>query len=958
MIISNSLVLGSIFFAMFGIFSMFYGLFMTQIKLDDSSHFNFLTKDDSPWFKPKTKVIFMVIDGLRFDYLLDFENMEHDERLKVNKFKKLNEAFYQDPEKFVVFRAFADFPTLTIMRVPCLMTGNIPQRANIVTAFGPISAKEDSVFRQLHSKNKKTFLAGDLTLFQYFGEYLNLITHQDVDFFDNRNEKIDEVTHTAIKQKIAENDFDFFATHLLRIDHMGHAYSLYDKAVPTAIADVDQLIMEVINSIDDDTIIVFGGDHGMSTDGNHGGALPQETSTAFMAYHKKGFMKYKNKNSEIKKVMRSVNETEVQVRQVDIVPTLSMLAGVPIPFSNMGSILNDLYPAGGDYLTEESCADVAFEIQMMKDNYLNVLQIMNYFEKYQNELHIFNQEEYLKIMSLCEEIKTAFNNAEEMISKSKQCEDSFHEVAIQVVLKSQEFSSQVYELVNFKVPYDMPIFAQGFALLIMVAISYILLVQYIYKTKDYNHINLGLINFKSFISVVVTLVLVWAVMLINNAKIMQPITASVFILGCWILGSSIMFFLKRSREDRNAHSDVESENLAIPASRDDFEESRLSTISLSSERPLFIFERPGISCIAVAIFGFLFYLVHVVNIDREKIDKLHPSNPYIILLLSAVRLGGSYPKICNVVLVITAILCTWLYFANTERIFWSENATTVMGLLLIADWIWSEIDFSLNKMKAGKFWSSQYVICFTVLGIYHLAPDRTGELVQIILPRIIWAIIAGSFLISLGLKMDQKIIKRNLQVYLILFMALLQIPTRILYFAMVLSAMRLTASFFKRVEVKNYLYPIVISFIGYIGLFMLNYTDRKLPDNFGAAFIGLRSFNIVFSLLFTGLSMISTVVLGLLFISFSDQDSQLEGVDLYIQKEELSPGGLGVTNYAKIIKKRNIILYGFLYNAVMISAAIKVLVFRDHLEDEGVMQKFMVDGALYSAVMFCSYFML
>jgi len=725
MIISNSLVLGTIFFAMFGIFSMFYGLFMTQIKLGDSSHFNLLTNDDSAWFKRKTKVVFMVVDGLRFDYLLDFENMEHDERLKVNKFKKLNQAFYQDPEKFVVFRALADFPTLTIMRVPCLMTGNIPQRANIVTAFGPISAKEDSVFRQLHLENKKTFLAGDLTFFYYFGEYLDLITHQDVDFFDNRNQNIDEVTHTAIKEKIAENDFDFFATHLLRIDHMGHAYSLYDKAAQTAIDDVDQLIMEVIDLIDDDTILVFGGDHGMSPDGNHGGASPQETSTAFMAYHKKGFMKYKHNSSEIKKVMRSVNETEAQVRQVDIVPTLSMLAGVPIPFSNMGSILNDLYPAGGDYLGEEDCADAAFEIQMMKDNFLNTLQIMNYFEKYQKELHIFNQEEHSKIVSLFEEVETAYKTAKGMIEESKQCEDGFHEIAIQVVLKSQEFSSQVYELVNFKVPYDMPIFVQGFALLLMVAISYVLLVQYIYKTKDYNHINLSRIDLNSLVSVIIVLALVWAVMLINNAKIMQPLTASVFILGCWILGSCTIFFLRTNREAQNTQSNIEGENISIPA----YEESEISTISASSESLLFIFERPGISCIAVGIFGFLFYLIHVVNIDREKIDKLHQSNPYVILLFSAVRLSGSYPKFCNITLVITAILCTWLYFVNIEEAFWSEHMNIIMGLLLIADWVWSEIDFSLNKLKAGKLWSYQYVICFSVLGIYHLASDRTGELI-------------------------------------------------------------------------------------------------------------------------------------------------------------------------------------------------------------------------------------
>ena len=147
--ISNTLFLSTVLFALFAIFSMFYGLFMTQIKLGDTSSYNFLSKDNSPWFTRKTKVLFMVLDGLRFDYLLNYENIEHDEKLRANKFKQLNQAIFSEPEKFSVFRAHSDFPTLTIMRVPCMMTGNIPQRANIVTAFGLVSPREDGI-QQLH----------------------------------------------------------------------------------------------------------------------------------------------------------------------------------------------------------------------------------------------------------------------------------------------------------------------------------------------------------------------------------------------------------------------------------------------------------------------------------------------------------------------------------------------------------------------------------------------------------------------------------------------------------------------------------------------------------------------------------------------------------------------------------------------------------------------------------------
>jgi len=950
MLKSNAIILSTIFFAIFGIFSMFYGLFMTQLKLGDTSHFNLLSKDDSPWFKPKTKVVFMVIDGLRFDYLLDFDNLDHDERLKVNKFNKLNQAFSQDPEKFVVFRTFSDFPTMTVMRVPCLMTGNIPSRANIVTAFGPISSKEDSVLRQLKLQDKKSYLAGDLTLFYYFGEYLNVTTEMSVDLFDNRNDKVDVGTHKAIKELIAQNDFDLLATHLLRIDHMGHAYSLYNDHVPTAIDDVDQLIMEIIDTIDDDTMLIFVGDHGMSSDGNHGSASTQETNTAMMAYHKKGFMKYKHKGFD--KIMRSVNETKNQIRQADLAPTLSMLMGAPIPYSSMGQILSDLYPVGDYYPSAgtENCPDAAFEMQMLHDNHLNTLQIMNYIEKYQHEQHLFTKKVYNQITSLAKEIEVSYKKAQEMIDKSQQCEPLFQEVTINAISKSQEFSNLIYELVDTTVPYEMTIFAQGFALLLIVAVFYVLSIQLLYKTKDYEHISFKeMPTLKASAPLIVTLALVWFIMLACKAKIMHPVTTSVLILAIWIFKSSFMTLFISSNEKIKDSSTIST---TPPTSSED---DKLSSQNFSLGS-LFILQSPRISAAAIGIFGLLFYLIHAVNVDFREIKKVHWLNPYVILSLIAVRLCGKYPRISSYILIPAAALGAALYLFKIHTV-WSGKLNLLMGLLLIADWVWSEIHFSQHKLKNHAAWSYQYVICFSVLAIYHLSPNREVEMVQIFLPRIIWALIAVSFIVSLALKMKKSVIKRNLQAYSVLFMVLVQSPEMVLYLGMVLSAMRITTYFFKRTTFRNYLYPLIISFIGYIGLFMIKYTDRKLPNSFAAAFVGLRGFNIVFSLILFLISMLSTILLGILFISFYDQDLKVEEVDLGVEKEDQSMETLALKGHSKIIKKRNVILYSFLYNAIMLSAAMKTIIYIDNLRAEGVMQKFMVDGGLYSAVITTLYLM-
>jgi len=918
---------------------------MTQLKFHDTSDINLLTKDNSTttWFQPKVKVVFAIIDGFRFDYLLNYENIDHDPALQQNKLNKFNQAYFNNPDKFVVLRAFADLPTMTVLRVPCLMTGNVPRLGSVLTAFGALPAEEDSVPRQLYLQNKKSYFSGDPILHEYFPKYLE--SDYKIGSFNIGDRTVDQPVQAYINKKLEENKFDFLSTHLLRLDHMGHNAGLYNFDVKDAIEDIDQFLVHIMESIDDNTMLIFGGDHGMTKEGNHGGGTRQETNTAIVAYYKKGFMKNKHlHNPRIAQAMRSINETDSQVHQIDIAPTLSMLMGLPTPFSNMGQILNDLYPVG-DYLTpQQHCPDAAFEMQILHDNHLNSLQVWNYFKKYHEGQDLFKPQEFSRVSDLFNEVEDAYKAADEMINQNRQCETSFHQVFLNAILKSQQLSNQVHNLVLTKNPHDLVIFWQAFMILALTGLSYVLLVQYLYNTKDYEYISCCWNRPKSWKALIkaltplfTLLIVIWAYMLSKNYIMMRPITTSVFVIALWILGSLALSLVSKPPQDEV------SENSPTTATTE--ERSQSPRISLKS---FFIFKNPLIAAGAASIIVVLFYLTHVYGLDKERFEPVKRYTPFICILLIAARISGRYLKIAPYIMVVAAFLCAILRLVDIWTNFWASGINMVLGLAFIGDWLYGEIQFSMQKLKAGKIWSYQYVVCFIILVFYHHILHAHSDLTKIYLPRVIWALIIGSISTSLALRMPRKVIKRNVQVYLVLFLTLMQIHRKLVFFAFVLSIMRTITFIFKRTDFKNYLYPLIMGFISYLSLFFLFFTDRKLPRSFGPAFVGVRDFHLGLCLSLYGSAMLSSMILGMLFISFYSQDLESQEVELGIQKEEESTGQVvALKGYSSIIRKRNILFYNLFYCLLMSGAAINPVILKHHKKIYLSMERFLVDGVFY-----------
>jgi phosphatidylinositol glycan class O len=102
------------------------------------------------------------------------------------------------------------------------------------------------------------------------------------------------------------------------------------------------------------------GDHGMTTTGDHGGDSDDELSATLFAYSSKFHF------------ARPVNQSiKTTVDQVDFVPTISLLLGTPIPYSNLGKLIPELFESIG--------LDSHLKLSFLK---VNVDQVMTYLDRY------------------------------------------------------------------------------------------------------------------------------------------------------------------------------------------------------------------------------------------------------------------------------------------------------------------------------------------------------------------------------------------------------------------------------------------------------------------------------------------------------------------------------------------------------------------------------------------------
>ena len=88
------------------------------------------------------------------------------------------------------------------------------------------------------------------------------------------------------------------------------------------------------------TLLLVVSDHGMTEDGNHGGATSSETDTLIYGYLKSERRRFLQPRDlgEFSDLFVS-RGSSYQVDQIDIVPTLAYLLGVSVPYNNLGQVI-------------------------------------------------------------------------------------------------------------------------------------------------------------------------------------------------------------------------------------------------------------------------------------------------------------------------------------------------------------------------------------------------------------------------------------------------------------------------------------------------------------------------------------------------------------------------------------------------------------------------------------------
>jgi phosphatidylinositol glycan class O len=364
------------------------GFLLTRLVLDDKSKCatppidaarGYVSGDaQKGCWHPKTfdKAIVIIVDALRYDFTVPLDAQSDSTDLAPrhfhNAFPILYETAQKQPNNAFLLPFIADPPTTTLQRLKGLTTGTLPTFIDAGSNFAGTAIDEDNLVAQLKNASKRIVHLGDDTWHALFPGYFEPeLTHAYDSFNVWDLHTVDNgVTEHLFPLLKAENasKWDVIFGHYLGVDHAGHRYGPDHPAMTAKLNQMDDVFRRMIEELDNDTLLVVMGDHGMDTKGDHGGESEDEIEAALWMYSKKGLFGRTSPAYITPPATAKVRP----VAQIDLVPTLSLLLGMPIPFNNLGKPIEEAFvgKAGSDF---ENLATV---------NRLTAAQIHRYQHEY------------------------------------------------------------------------------------------------------------------------------------------------------------------------------------------------------------------------------------------------------------------------------------------------------------------------------------------------------------------------------------------------------------------------------------------------------------------------------------------------------------------------------------------------------------------------------------------------
>ncbi|RIB01364.1 hypothetical protein C2G38_1993048 [Gigaspora rosea] len=383
----------------------------TRFRQKDQKNQSYIFNSDGCWY-PKIfkKAVIIIIDALRFDFAIPHLNkpiQNPESHYYLNKLPIFNQLLTTQPSNSLLFQYVADPPTTTLQRLKALTTGTLPTFIDAGSNFAGYAIDEDNLIDQFKNLGMKIAFMGDDTWVSLFpNQFDQNMTHPFPSFnvwdLHTVDDGILNLLGPTLKigndNKVSDSydssnssQWDILIAHFLGVDHCGHRYGPDHPAMAEKLGQMDDMIQDVIRDIDDNTVIFIMGDHGMDSKGDHGGDSDEELESTLFMYSKK-WLTHDTTNI-LSRIYQKLDATESHgsksftkkfgtwrsIPQIDLVPTLALLLGIPIPFNNLGSVIPEVFLS----YSEDDDLNINKQLMNLLDvTRLNVKQVYQYIIEY------------------------------------------------------------------------------------------------------------------------------------------------------------------------------------------------------------------------------------------------------------------------------------------------------------------------------------------------------------------------------------------------------------------------------------------------------------------------------------------------------------------------------------------------------------------------------------------------
>ena len=342
--------------------------------------------------------IVLLIDALRYNF--------------TNQLPIISSTLLDSPHSTLLFPFIADAPTVTLQRLSALTTGSLPTFIDFAANFQSSELQADSMIRQMQQSRMAAGAAsGVRSAFMGDDTWMNLFpssideTYPYPSFNVKDLHTVDNgcIQHLIPTLQRRRSEVDDGTTqrsvtiaHFLGVDHVGHRYHASHDTMAEKLRQLDGVIAEVVGWMDErpdiPTVLFVLGDHGMTEDGNHGGATPLETNSALFIHTSAPFLDSMARAALASLFPRSAAATASRVvQQIDFVPTLTLLLGLPVPFGSLGSVLPEMFVSQPEVAGSSGGWSQSPSLSVLVSaHYANAYQVWRYLSMYQQMAGTFD----------------------------------------------------------------------------------------------------------------------------------------------------------------------------------------------------------------------------------------------------------------------------------------------------------------------------------------------------------------------------------------------------------------------------------------------------------------------------------------------------------------------------------------------------------------------------------------